>query len=219
MPAAISGGCLRSACLQGGSTSRGFTHTGVTEVANVERLDTSGELLSWQECTPLLAPRTSLAAACVGGARLYAIGGQAGSSTFASVEEFDLMTAQWRSIASMRSARKYCAAAALDGALLWHAHDLNAKAWHIPSCEQRCGDSHSGTVEVGLCAVCINVNASNMAQSSTSWFDGPALQLGLLNHEIMSIPDPLQAPDTVQHCREVVCGRRPQPCPHAAKFC
>lgn len=69
---------------------------------------------SWVGATPMLAPRTSLAAAGLDGARLYAIGGQAGSSTFASVEEYDILSGQWTSVAPMQSARKYCAAAVLD---------------------------------------------------------------------------------------------------------
>lgn len=115
--------------LLGGRTS-GYadaTRLGVYEVPSVERLDMSNASSpaqaqsphaesqpSWVGATPMLAPRTSLAAAGLDGARLYAIGGQAGSSTFASVEEYDILSGQWTSVAPMQSARKYCAAAVLD---------------------------------------------------------------------------------------------------------
>ena len=54
--------------------------------------------------------RDGCAAVCIEG-NVYVVGGSDGETKHASVECYDLVTSEWRTLPSMSAARRYCAAA------------------------------------------------------------------------------------------------------------
>ena len=73
---------------------------------------------AWRAAPPMACPRTSLAAAALGG-RLYAVGGQDTRSTHASVEVFEPGAGRWVTLgAAMQHPRKYLGLAAAGGRLV-----------------------------------------------------------------------------------------------------
>lgn len=89
------------------------------ELDVVERYDCAAA--AWSGATQgvprMRAPRASLGAAAVGDT-LFAVGGQAGRETFASVDVLDLHTGAWTAAPPMAAPRKYGAVAALRGCVV-----------------------------------------------------------------------------------------------------
>ncbi|WP_435744887.1 kelch repeat-containing protein [Nocardioides sp. SYSU DS0663] len=68
--------------------------------------------ITWANVAPLPAARAALGAATDMQGRVYAIGGEIGSTTYGTLYRFDPATGQWSTLASMPTARRKFAAAA-----------------------------------------------------------------------------------------------------------
>ncbi len=87
------------------------------ELDVVERYDADADAWTPQPALRMRAPRASLGAAALGDC-LWAVGGQAGRATFASVDVLDVPTGRWLAAPPLRTARKYGAVVPLRGCVL-----------------------------------------------------------------------------------------------------
>jgi N-acetylneuraminic acid mutarotase len=82
---------------------------------SAETYDTSAG--QWRALPDMSVPRQGCAAVCIEG-NLYVAGGVDSllgeSTTHSSVEHYDPVTGQWRTLASMGTGREFCAAVACD---------------------------------------------------------------------------------------------------------
>ncbi|KAL4856881.1 Kelch-like protein 10 [Chlorella vulgaris] len=89
---------------------------------------------SWHATPPMAAPRTSLAAAALGG-RLYAVGGQDSRSTHGGTEVFEPGAGRWVPLsATMHQPRKYLGLAAAGGRLV-AVGGMTAARMRLPAAE------------------------------------------------------------------------------------
>ncbi len=72
---------------------------------------------TWTIKAPMPTPRSMLAAAAIGG-KLYAVGGDNGSTSFDTLEVYDPATDTWATKASMSGVRASLAADAINGQAL-----------------------------------------------------------------------------------------------------
>lgn len=99
--------------LQGGRAGLG---KGAAVLQDVEVFDP--HTTTWRAAPPMAAPRTSHAAAALGG-RLYAVGGQDSRSTHATCEVFDPAGERWATLgARLQLPRKYLGLTAAAGGYL-----------------------------------------------------------------------------------------------------
>jgi hypothetical protein len=104
---------------------------GAAVLSDVEVYDPPND--SWQAAPPMALPRTSLAAAALGG-RLYAVGGQTSRSTHDSVEWWEPGAGRWVQMgAAMQQPRKYHGLTAAGGAR-WHAAPCLLLLLLVPRC-------------------------------------------------------------------------------------
>lgn len=116
--------CTTTPAPQGGRAGLG---KGAAVLQDVEIFDPQSN--SWLAAPPMAAPRTSHAAAPLGG-RLFAVGGQDSRSTHATCEVFDPAAERWVTLgARLQLPRKYLGLAAAAGGVGWGGVGVGWVGW------------------------------------------------------------------------------------------